>query len=328
MPVPGAYSPVTVMSIPSRTKSNHSSIGIRHLMAALALLSLAPASCGPAPSPPSLFVLPLRNTLALVSTSVTSWQPDAQLWFATWHPRDQDPPSASLSYWFISPSDRKYNVVDIDSRTGVDAEVWPWPHDEPLPEPIATETLNLESQEALDRLLDYARPAFAHRRGPYHLITHLDLHRADQFGGHGPVVWELELLFLDTTETVRIIIDDASGSLSFVSTDNDREQDIWFGQFASRRRLAPGERAVFPNACVARVDAIKPSLLFNSAAITIGPTQPTQTAPSQSFRAAVRGDSFDCNHFEFRVVHVSRSWVDLQAIPTSHTYAPSGTPIP
>lgn len=260
---------------------------------------------------------PVNEYYSEALRSAKAWHKDAQLISVDWTLYFWGTPLSSIAYTFVSPSTKDFYLV-YATKARITREEGDWSEKRPLPDHIDIDTLVLDSQEALDRIVELGAAGYAKRNSTYGDTVFL---RVTRYAYEGPIIWLGSFSNTTTGSQLDIVIDDFTGNLMMVFAYGEREQSYWFRDLTQRDRLNVGDSAEFFDYLTLVVDNIDHSLDEPSTDITI------KSSKLQGLRRGIRTYSnkkvssrFRYEGYVIEIMKIGESWIDVEVMPVKREF--------
>lgn len=278
------------------------------------------SSCVPVPKLGLLTALPIRRSYPEASAAALSWQPDADFMGAEWTLAGGEPSVRRIAYEFRSPSANAFFLAIVTTQ-GLRTIQGVWPAGRPFGEPISLDALNLQSQEALDIVIEQGGAGFAERNGTYGDYVFLRLTRLDEYASSGPIVWVGGFTNTAPQAQLYVTIDDQTARLVNIKAYGKKEQTHWLRELAQQERLNVGDSAGFFDYFTLTLDGINYDLGRRSAHITI-------VSPEASFLIRgiisypdVKEDSpFYFGDYVVQLNEIGEDWTIVEVMPLTRWF--------
>lgn len=290
-------------------------------------------ACNGAPTstPPTLAVLPIQETYSQAESLAKAWQSDAQLHSANF---DIIINSSSDNFWcsyvFLSTNSPKFLMVFVKiTESGYDLETTEdfWPADRPIGTEISLEDVQLESQEALNLIMENGGYSFFER---YHIrenrfpnVFFLKLERLDEYNGDGPVLWTSGFGIDNPHAQLYISLEDATGDLLKVKAFGEQEEEYWLHDLIVTEQIPIKGSKNFFEMFDLRLDNITEENGRRYADLTIISAKTPGLIRGELTHTHIKQDSvLPFGEYEITLVRIDREWIELEVMPSVRWYKP------
>jgi len=196
-----------------------------------------------------------------------------------------------------------------------------WPHDRPLPEALPVADLALDSQQALDVLVEQVGAGFFDRNGTYGDFVFLRLARLDEYAGSGPIVWLACFSNTQPHAQLYATIDDETGTLLSVKAYGEGEQEYWLRPLAQTHRLSFGEPVEFYGYFTLTLNAIDNAAVPQMAVLTLTSSEdPSLTRGFVTYPPMEEGSQFYFGGYVVHIIEIVDASIAVEVMPLTRWF--------
>jgi len=294
------------------------------------------AACSETPTftPPTLAVLSIRETYSQAEGAAKAWQSDAQLNSASFDITiNSSSDNFRCSYVFVSSSSHKFLMVFVRiTDSGYDLETSEdfWPADRPLGTAISFEKIQLESQKALNLIMEKGGNSFFERyrvrENRFSDTFFLKLERLNGYKGEGPILWTSGFAIDTPHAQLYISLEDSTGDLLKVRAYGKEEKEYWLRDVTVTERISKGNSKNFFELFDLRLNNITEENGRRYADFTIiSPKTPWLVRGQESYTHVKQDSIFAFGWYEITLVKIDQEEIEVQVMPIERWYKPRPT---
>lgn len=202
-----------------------------------------------------------------------------------------------------------------------------WPADRPIGTAISLEDVQLESQEALNLIMENGGNSFFER---YHIrensfpnVFFLKLERLDEYNGDGPVLWTSGFGIDNPHAQLYISLEDATGDLLKVKAFGEQEEEYWLHDLIVTEQIPIKGSKNFFEMFDLRLDNITEENGRRYADLTIISAKTPWLIRGELTHTHIKQDSvLPFGEHEITLVRIDREWIELEVMPSVRWYKP------